>query len=130
MIRKIFSSGVLQLLALFLLMAAALYAMPRLLIDGDPVHLYDVRLLGVSEDGRAELGIYGGNLFRVNTLYLDEKEARDAEVQSVSYEECRIFVDANRLEGVSRVRVAKRIAGFAELRSYAVDVNLQNAQTD
>ena len=51
-------------------------------------------------------------------------------MQSVSYEECRIFVDANRLEGVSRVRVAKRIAGFAELRSYAVDVNLQNAQTD
>ena len=130
MIRKIFSSGVLQLLALCLLAAAALYALPKLLIEGDPVHLYDVRLLSVSEDGRAELGIYGGNLYRVNTLYLDEKKAADVEVQSVSYEECRMFVDAELLEGVSRVRITKRIAGFAELRSYAVDADLQNTQTD
>lgn len=130
MIRRIFHSGVLQTLVLFALMAALLFALPRLLAEGDPVHLYDVKLLGVTEDGRAELAAYGGNMFRVNTLYLNEQRIRDAQIQTISYEECRIFVDASALEDVSKVRIAKRIAGFAELRSYAVTVDLQKVQDD
>lgn len=130
MIRRIFHSGVLQTLVLFALMAALLFALPRLLAEGDPVHLYDVKLLGVTEDGRAELAAYGGNMFRVNTLYLDDKQIRDAKARTISYEECRFDVDAAALEGVSRIRVAKRIALFAEIRSYAMTVDLTSGEGD
>ena len=118
------------MLLLSVLAAACLFALPRLMGEGDPVHLYDARVLSISEDGRAELAVYGGNMFRVNTLYLNEERIRDTQTETVSYEECRFFVDAAALEGVSKVRIAKRIAWFAELRSYAVDVDLQNARDD
>lgn len=130
MIRKVFHSCVLQMLLLSVLAAACLFALPRLMGEGDPVHLYDARVLSISEDGRAELAVYGGNMFRVNTLYLDDKQIRDAKARTISYEECRFDVDAAALEGVSRIRVAKRIALFAEIRSYAMTVDLTSGEGD